>query len=98
MANFFLVGFNERDKGAAMVAKLGMNSEFVQVNIDDADSLEAALKGEVCNSSFSSRPLNSWLIRIKITCQGVTGTFKSHACQFDLVPFFLMMNFKCSLT
>lgn len=38
---------NGREKGAAMVAKLGKNSDFVQVNIDRVDSLEAALSGAV---------------------------------------------------
>ncbi|XWS71204.1 hypothetical protein CRYUN_Cryun03dG0118800 [Craigia yunnanensis] len=32
-----------REKGAAMVVTLGKNSEFVEVNIDNKDSLEAAL-------------------------------------------------------
>ena len=36
-----------REKGAAMVATLGKSSEFVEVNIDNKDSLEAALSGEV---------------------------------------------------
>ncbi|OWM69169.1 hypothetical protein CDL15_Pgr025356 [Punica granatum] len=38
------VGGRNRDKGAAMVATLGKNSEFAQVDINDADSLEAVLK------------------------------------------------------
>nr|CAD1821959.1 unnamed protein product [Ananas comosus var. bracteatus] len=33
-----------QEKGAALVSKLGENSEFVEVNIDDASILEAALK------------------------------------------------------
>ncbi|XVE59959.1 hypothetical protein DITRI_Ditri05aG0088200 [Diplodiscus trichospermus] len=38
-----VVGGRKREKGEAMVAKLGKNSEFVEVNIDNEDSLEAAL-------------------------------------------------------
>ncbi|OAY30120.1 uncharacterized protein LOC110630915 isoform X2 [Manihot esculenta] len=38
-----VIGGRNREKGAAMVAKLGKNSDFVQVNIDRVDSLEAAL-------------------------------------------------------
>ncbi|OAY66925.1 hypothetical protein ACMD2_24015 [Ananas comosus] len=39
-----LVGGRNREKGVALVSKLGENSEFVEVNIDDASILEAALK------------------------------------------------------
>ncbi|KDP22125.1 hypothetical protein JCGZ_25956 [Jatropha curcas] len=38
-----VIGGRNREKGAAMVAKLGKNSDFVEVNIDNVDSLEAAL-------------------------------------------------------
>ncbi|KAK2979192.1 hypothetical protein RJ640_024634 [Escallonia rubra] len=38
-----VVGGRNRDKGAAMVATLGENSEFAEVNIDDMNSLETAL-------------------------------------------------------
>uniref|UniRef100_A0A5B7AYT3 Saccharopine dehydrogenase NADP binding domain-containing protein n=1 Tax=Davidia involucrata TaxID=16924 RepID=A0A5B7AYT3_DAVIN len=38
-----IVGGRNREKGAAMVATLGKNSEFAEVNIDDVKSLEAAL-------------------------------------------------------
>ncbi|KAK5818671.1 uncharacterized protein LOC108470423 isoform X1 [Gossypium arboreum] len=38
-----VVGGRNREKGAAMVATLGKNSEFVEVNINNKDSLEAAL-------------------------------------------------------
>ena len=34
-----------REKGASMVATLGGNSDFAQVNIDNVKSLEAALEG-----------------------------------------------------
>lgn len=34
-----------REKGAAMLAKLGENSEFAEVNIDNVKSLETALNG-----------------------------------------------------
>ncbi|CAA0805827.1 Saccharopine dehydrogenase [Striga hermonthica] len=37
-------GRNSRDKGAAIVNKLGKNSEFSEVDINDSKSLEAALK------------------------------------------------------
>ncbi|KAL6341816.1 hypothetical protein AAG906_038060 [Vitis piasezkii] len=37
------VGGRNREKGAAMLAKLGENSEFAEVNIDNVKSLEAAL-------------------------------------------------------
>ncbi|KAL5766456.1 hypothetical protein ACOSP7_017073 [Xanthoceras sorbifolium] len=39
-----LVGCRNREKGAAMVNKLGKNSEIAEVNIDNMDSLETALK------------------------------------------------------
>lgn len=39
-----------REKGAAMVDKLGKNSEFTEVNIDNLDSLELALRGVVMSS------------------------------------------------
>ncbi|BBH02280.1 Saccharopine dehydrogenase, partial [Prunus dulcis] len=39
-----LVGGRNREKGANMVATLGGNSEFSEVNIDNVKSLEAALK------------------------------------------------------
>ncbi|XP_031111399.1 uncharacterized protein LOC116015467 [Ipomoea triloba] len=39
-----IVAGRNREKGAAMVTKLGKNSEFAEVNIDDKGSLEAALK------------------------------------------------------
>ncbi|KAK4741979.1 hypothetical protein SAY87_025567 [Trapa incisa] len=39
-----VIGGRNRDKGAAMVATLGRNSQFMQVNIEDASSLESALK------------------------------------------------------
>ncbi|KAA3458917.1 Saccharopine dehydrogenase isoform 2 [Gossypium australe] len=38
-----VVGGRNREKGAAMVATLGKNSEFAEVNINNKDSLEAAL-------------------------------------------------------
>ncbi|OMO54467.1 Saccharopine dehydrogenase / Homospermidine synthase [Corchorus olitorius] len=38
-----VLGGRNREKGAAMVATLGKNSKFAEVNIDDKDSLEAAL-------------------------------------------------------
>lgn len=38
-----IVGGRNREKGAAMLAKLGENSEFAEVNIDNVKSLEAAL-------------------------------------------------------
>lgn len=41
-----------REKGAAKVATLGKNSEFVQVDIDNKDSLEAALSGEASHESW----------------------------------------------
>ena len=37
--------FNGREKGAAAVAKLGKNSKFAEVDIDDMESLEKALHG-----------------------------------------------------
>lgn len=43
-ANCWLFSIN-REKGAAMVKRLGGNSEFTEVNIDDHQSLEAALMG-----------------------------------------------------
>lgn len=39
-----IVGGRNREKGASMVAKLGKNSKFAEVNIDDKASLDAALK------------------------------------------------------
>ncbi|KAL5766471.1 hypothetical protein ACOSP7_017088 [Xanthoceras sorbifolium] len=39
-----LVGCRNREKGAAVVNKLGKNSEIAEVNIDNMDSLETALK------------------------------------------------------
>ncbi|XP_044478860.1 uncharacterized protein LOC123225048 [Mangifera indica] len=39
-----VVGCRNREKGAAMVDKLGKNSEFTEVNIDNLDSLELALR------------------------------------------------------
>ncbi|GER40772.1 saccharopine dehydrogenase [Striga asiatica] len=39
-----VIGGRNRDKGAAMVNKLGNNSEFSEVDINDSKSLEAALK------------------------------------------------------
>lgn len=36
---------NGREKGASMVATLGGNSQFAEVDIDNVKSLEAALKG-----------------------------------------------------
>lgn len=38
-----IVGGRNRERGAAMVTTLGGNSEFVEVNIDNVKSLEAAL-------------------------------------------------------
>ncbi|XP_022884108.1 uncharacterized protein LOC111400882 isoform X2 [Olea europaea var. sylvestris] len=38
-----VVGGRNREKGAAMVAKLGYNSEFANVDIDDSKSLEETL-------------------------------------------------------
>lgn len=38
-----IIGGRNREKGAAMVKRLGGNSEFTEVNIDDHQSLEAAL-------------------------------------------------------
>lgn len=43
--------FNERniiscrEKGQALASRLGVNSEFVEVNIDNVNTLEAALNG-----------------------------------------------------
>lgn len=34
-----------REKGAAMVAKLGENAEFLEVDISDSNSLDKAFKG-----------------------------------------------------
>ena len=42
-----VVGCRNREKGAAMVDKLGKNSEIAQVNIDNMDSLETALRGAI---------------------------------------------------
>ncbi|KAK1576299.1 hypothetical protein Q3G72_012745 [Acer saccharum] len=39
-----VVGCRNMEKGAAMVDKLGKNSEIAQVNIDNMDSLETALR------------------------------------------------------
>ncbi|CAH9072365.1 unnamed protein product [Cuscuta europaea] len=39
-----IVGGRNREKGTSMVAKLGKNSEFAEVNIDDKVSLEAVMK------------------------------------------------------
>lgn len=47
----FTVLYN-REKGAAMVSKLGKNSEFAEVNIDDKVTLEAALKGILGSSAI----------------------------------------------
>ncbi|CAK7331128.1 unnamed protein product [Dovyalis caffra] len=49
-----IIGGRNREKGDAMVAQLGKNSEFTEVNIEIVDSLEAALNGpfqqaEKCN-------------------------------------------------
>lgn len=41
-----------REKGEALVAKLGGNSGFARVDIDDINSLETALKGEISISAF----------------------------------------------
>ncbi|XP_058098665.1 uncharacterized protein LOC131243365 isoform X2 [Magnolia sinica] len=38
-----LIGGRNREKGAALVSTLGENSEFVEVNIDNVNTLEAAL-------------------------------------------------------
>lgn len=35
----------DREKGESMVATLGANSEFAQLNIDNTESLEAILSG-----------------------------------------------------
>ncbi|XP_042513376.1 uncharacterized protein LOC122088245 isoform X2 [Macadamia integrifolia] len=40
-----VVGGRNREKGAALVAKLGKNSEFVEVDIENVRALEAALNG-----------------------------------------------------
>jgi len=39
-----------REKGEALVAKLGGNSGFARVDIDDVNSLDTALKGEIAIS------------------------------------------------
>ncbi|XP_073022886.1 uncharacterized protein [Primulina eburnea] len=39
-----VIGGRNRDKGAAMVSKLGNGSEFCEVDINDSKSLDAALK------------------------------------------------------
>ncbi|KAJ4839606.1 hypothetical protein Tsubulata_029633 [Turnera subulata] len=39
-----VVAGRNREKGASMVSRLGKNSEFVEVDIDNAKSLEAALR------------------------------------------------------
>lgn len=39
-----VIGGRNREKGAAMVGQLGRNSEFTEVNIENVDSLGAALK------------------------------------------------------
>ncbi|XP_075520138.1 uncharacterized protein LOC142553634 [Primulina tabacum] len=39
-----VIGGRNRDKGAAMVSKLGDGSEFCEVDINDSNSLDAALK------------------------------------------------------
>lgn len=36
---------HDREKGAEMVKKLGMKSKFVEVDINNVDAVEAALKG-----------------------------------------------------
>ena len=41
-----------REKGAAMVAKLGQNCDFAEVDIDNAGSLEAALSGIVVSCLY----------------------------------------------
>ncbi|KAK9125161.1 hypothetical protein Scep_014007 [Stephania cephalantha] len=40
-----LVGGRNREKGAALVAKLGESSEFAEVDIDNVKALEAYLNG-----------------------------------------------------
>lgn len=40
-----LIILHHREKGAAMVNRLGENSDFTEVNIDDDRLLQAALTG-----------------------------------------------------
>lgn len=46
MLKFAGIGFHYREKGVNMVATLGRNSEFSEVDINNVKSLEAALKGD----------------------------------------------------
>lgn len=43
--NFMEIDTYDREKGASMVATLGGNSQFAEVDIENVKSLEAALKG-----------------------------------------------------
>lgn len=43
-----VVAGRNREKGEAMVAKLGENSEFCQVDINDSNMLQTSLRGLFC--------------------------------------------------
>lgn len=47
----FILWFS-REKGAALVSKLGKNAEFVEVNIESTNMLENTLEGEFESLSF----------------------------------------------
>lgn len=49
----------DREKGTAMVSKLGKNSEFAEVNIGDGEALEANLQGLRYPSFFHTLNLKS---------------------------------------
>ena len=42
----YITSFFGREKGNSVVSTLGKNAKFVEVDIDDINSLEAALDGD----------------------------------------------------
>lgn len=56
--SWYWIRLIDRDKGAAVVEKLGNEAEFAEVNINDSKSLEAALDG----LWFFQLSLESWFL------------------------------------
>jgi len=48
-----------REKGEALAAKLGGNSEFARVDIDDVNSLETALKSKLLSLATNPRSVRN---------------------------------------
>lgn len=93
-----------REKGAAMEAKLGQNTKFVEVDVDNKYSLEAALNGVeifycTCLLMFMSMSVNRYGVYQLLSLQIKILEIDHHVSVpfvFECLWFYLCHSFKGS--